>query len=186
MQGLLLQYTIKYSDNVLCLFNLCQINNWHNILVRFVIFIRMRRYILKCAILSTYSPIHAEGEYPNALCFFKVRGRAPTRNVWNTHVWSAHFRRSSYSELEPRHAEVWPCMIHTSYVSFTKSTKRTLMLRRPGKNTKLKSLAIYSIMNILYGLLYTDRYYIFIFFIGDPKSMYAARKNIHLLIARYI
>ena len=22
-----------------------------------------------------------EGEYPNALCFFEVRGRAPTRNV---------------------------------------------------------------------------------------------------------
>ena len=28
-----------------------------------------------------YSPIHAEGEYPNALCFFEVCGRAPTRNV---------------------------------------------------------------------------------------------------------
>ena len=90
----------------------------------------------------TYSPIYAEGEYPNAL-FFEVRGRAPTRNVWNTHVWSAHFRRSSYTELEPRRAEVWPCLIHTSYVSFTKSTKRTLMSRRSGKNTKLKSLAIY-------------------------------------------
>ena len=31
--------------------------------------------------LIRYSPIHAEGEYPNALCFFEVRGRAPTRNV---------------------------------------------------------------------------------------------------------
>ena len=31
--------------------------------------------------MSWYSPIHAEGEYPNALCFFEVRGRAPTRNV---------------------------------------------------------------------------------------------------------
>ena len=45
---------LKYSDNVLCLLNLCQISNWHNILVRFVIFFWMRRYILKCAILSTY------------------------------------------------------------------------------------------------------------------------------------
>ena len=113
---------------------------------------------------NTYSPIHAEGEYPNALCFFEVRGRAPTCNVWNTHVWSAHFRRSSYSELELRRAEVWPCLIHTSDVSFTKSTKRTLMSRRPGKNTKLKSLAIYSIMSIFYGILYTDRYHIFIIF----------------------
>ena len=73
-----------------------------------------------------------------------------------------HFRRSSYTELEPRRAEVWPCLFHTSYVSFTKSTKRTLMSRRPGRNTQLKSLAIYSIMSIFYGLLYTDRYHIFI------------------------
>ena len=57
-QGLILQNTIKYSDNVLCLFHLCQINNWHNILVRFVIFIRMQRYILKCAILSTYGQLN--------------------------------------------------------------------------------------------------------------------------------
>ena len=54
MKGIILQNTIKYSDNVLCLLNLCQISNWHNISVRFVIFLRMRRYILKCAILSTY------------------------------------------------------------------------------------------------------------------------------------
>ena len=89
---------------------------------------------------------------------------AAARNVWNTHAWSAHFRRSSYTELAPRRAEVWPCLIHTSYVSFTQSTKRTLMSRRPGKNTKLKSLAIYSIMSIFYGLLHTDRYHIFLIF----------------------
>ena len=40
------------------MFHLCQINNWHNILVRFVIFIRMQRYILKCAILSTYGQLN--------------------------------------------------------------------------------------------------------------------------------
>ena len=57
-QGLLLQNTIKYSDNVVCLYHLCQINNWHNILVRFVIFLRMQRYILKCAILSTYGQLN--------------------------------------------------------------------------------------------------------------------------------
>ena len=52
---LLLQNTTKYSDNMLCLLNWCQMNNWH-ILVRFIICIQMRRYIyiLKCAILSTY------------------------------------------------------------------------------------------------------------------------------------
>ena len=57
------------------------------------------------AVHQMYSPIHAEGEYPSALCFFEVRGRAPTRNVRNTHAWSAHFRRSSYTELAPRRAE---------------------------------------------------------------------------------
>ena len=119
---------------------------------------RSRRYLWYTFNLYTpYSPIHAEGEYPNALCFLEERSRAPTRNVWNTHVWSAHFRRSSYTELAPRRVEVWPCLIHTS-------TKRTLMSRRPGNNTKLKSLAIYSIMNIFYGILYTDRYHIFIIF----------------------
>ena len=55
-KGLLLQNTTKYNDNVVCLLSCCQINNWHtcNILIRFAIFIRLWRYILNGAILSTY------------------------------------------------------------------------------------------------------------------------------------
>ena len=50
-KGLLLQHINKYNDNVVCLLNCCQINNWHtcNILIQFAIVIRLRRYILKCA-----------------------------------------------------------------------------------------------------------------------------------------